>query len=91
MRSKLNIIGSSLLGLMLGLNGCTLATLHNAQELRDLSPEQINAIREANMDIYACFQIGGPPPVGNTTFIIMPKDTMFTRLAFLPNCQIDMR
>lgn len=86
------VIYAALIALVLSMTqGCMLMMAAKVRSIEDLSPEQITALREANMDIYGCFQVGGPPPIGNTTLIIMPKDTMFTRLAFLPNCQIDMR
>jgi len=42
-----------------------------------LTPEQIKAYQELNVDIVFCLNVGGPPPAGNTTFILLPKGTIF--------------
>lgn len=70
----------------LALPGCMLSTLGD----RDLSPAKIRALREADMNVYGCFQLGGPPPSGNTTWIVYPKDQPAPVL-FLPNCVVQMK
>ncbi len=40
---------------------------------KDLTPEQIKALNEVGSAVYGCFQIGGPPPAGNTVWIVVPK------------------
>lgn len=71
-------------------SGCIAAMAARSQELKDLSPEQITALKDANLDLYGCFQLGGPPPIGATTFIVMPKGHKVD-VSFLPNCMVQMR
>ena len=35
--------------------------------------EQVKALQDANMDVYLCFQLGGPPPIGGVTVIGVPR------------------
>ena len=63
------------LALLLSITGCTLAMLNQLDKGQAFTPEQIKAYKEQNMDVYGCFTIGGPPPAGMTTWIIVPKDS----------------
>ena len=64
-------------------SGCAI-TARNAAEL---SPEQIQELRDQGHEIIKCFQIGGPPPVGNTTIIIVPRRSI-AKFKFSANCGI---
>lgn len=47
--------------------------------------EQVKNLQETS-DFYACFQLGGPPPIGGTTVIAVPKGVR-PALAWGANCQ----
>lgn len=79
-------IAAFLLGLMLSVNGCATMLLQG-QGAANLTPEQIDAYSKIGQDVYWCFQIGGPPPVGNTTLLIMPK-TVKPKISYGSNCQL---
>ena len=85
------VIAAMLVFLCAATSGCVLAAIDKAKSIDDLSVPQIKALREANMDVYGCLTAGGPPAEGNLTIIIVPKDVSFSKFAFLPTCQIDMR
>jgi hypothetical protein len=56
------------------LFGCSGILLHHAIDKGDnLSPAQIREYSESGAQVYGCFTIGGPPPIGNTVWIIIPK------------------
>ena len=80
----------SILFSLLILSGCALTTLSTINKNGELSPEQIAAIREADLNMYGCLSVGGPPPIVNTTWIIFPKDQIAPVL-FLPNCAVQMK
>ena len=64
----------SLLACVLSLTGCTGMLIGNAlQQGQNLTPEQIKAYNDVGANVYGCFQIGGPPPAGNTQWIVIPK------------------
>lgn len=70
------------------LPGCALTLLKSAMDKNDnLSPEQIEAYNKVGLDVYACFEAGGPPPSGNLVFMLWPK-TKDPKVSFGPNCQI---
>ena len=52
-----------------------LALIHAIDNQSTLTPEQISAFREMNMDTWGCFTVNGPPPNGATTWIVLPKGT----------------
>lgn len=52
-----------------------------------MTPEQIAAYEKLNKDVYVCFTLGGPPPIGGTTWIVVPKDSK-PNLSFGSNCQL---
>ncbi len=78
--------GLSLLAPFL-LGGCLLAAFQNPDISKQLTPEQIAAYRDLNMDVAFCFSIGGPPPVGNSMIILLPKGTKPTPM-FGDGCHI---
>lgn len=59
--------------LSLGLPGCTLAMLHQIDRGQALTPEQIKAYEDAGFDVYGCFMLTGPPPLGSTSWLVVPK------------------
>ena len=63
--------------------GCAI-TARNAAEL---SPEQIQELRDQGHEIIKCFQICGPPPSGNTTIIVVPRRAI-AKFKFSANCAI---
>ena len=68
--------------------GCSGILLHHAIDKGQvLSQEQIQAYRDMNMDVYGCFQIGGPPPAGNTVWIVVPKESVVS-IRFGDNCHV---
>ena len=75
-------------GLMLLLcNSCGYNIITKALDNKDQLPssEQIKALREQNMDVYICFTLGGPPPIGNITIIAIPKGSK-PNFAYSSNC-----
>ena len=52
-----------------------------------MTSEQIAAHEKAGRDVYGCFTVGGPPPIGGTTWIVVPKGAKPT-LSFGANCQL---
>lgn len=74
--------------LLILLPGCAFTLLQNAlNKNENLSPEQIEAYNKIGLDVYACFEVGGPPPTGNMVFMLWPKLKAFDG-GFGPNCQI---
>ena len=77
------LLRTLLLLLALMTMGCAIT----AQNAASLTPEQIQALREQGHEIVKCVQIGGPPPSGNVTVLVIPKDSR-AHLKFAPNCSI---
>jgi len=71
---------------LLILSSCTITPL-TPKEAAQLTPEQIKAYKEMNMDVFECFNISGPPPNGGFSFIIVPKGSKID-FAFSPNCNL---
>jgi len=67
------------------MSGCT--AILTAREAREMTPEQIKAYREQQMDVYQCANLSGPPPTGGLTFMLVPKDSKLN-LAFGSNCSL---
>jgi hypothetical protein len=67
------------------LVGCV-AQLTGSQA-QHMTSEQIKEYKDNGFDVYSCFQIGGPPPAGATTFLIVPSGTKVD-FQFSPNCQL---
>ena len=53
---------------------------------REMSPEQIKAIRETGGDVITCTILGGPPPAGQTVFIVIPKGSR-GKISISPDCR----
>lgn len=68
-------------------SGCVLATLGAFQTNKEMTKEQIEAFRAANMDVFGCITVTGPPPTGGTTWIIVPKNSN-PDIGFLPGCAL---
>lgn len=66
-------------------SGCS--QILTAREAREMSPEQIKAYAEQQMDVYQCANISGPPPSGGMTFMVVPKHAKL-ELAFGNNCSL---
>ena len=82
-----HIILAAMLALLLALNGCAAQLIGNAiGQGQNLTPEQIKAYNEIGANVYGCFQIGGPPPAGNTQWVVVPKDGAAPK--FGDNCHI---
>lgn len=73
-----------ILGLL--LSGCTVL---GALRPSRLTPDQIKAYHDANVDIYTCFKVSGPPPSGGLTILTVPKGVP-TVVAFQGNCDLHM-
>lgn len=73
----------------LSLPGCSGFYLINSAlgKGENLTPDQIKAYQATGSDVYGCFQIGGPPPAGNTNWIIIPKNAP-KKPAFGDNCHV---
>lgn len=61
--------------------------LHQMDQGSALSPEQIRAYKDMEMDVYGCFKVGGPPPAGNTIWILVPKNSK-AAVKFGDDCHI---
>jgi len=66
-------VGFCLAFMLLGCSGISL--LHQVDNGSALSPEQVRAYREMNMDVYSCIALAGPPPNNVILTIIVPKET----------------
>lgn len=75
------------IALLCSVSGCAGVLLQGVDNKASLTPEQIDAYNRVGSAVYGCFQLGGPPPAGNTTWIVMPK-TATTNLTFMSNCMI---
>lgn len=84
-RSKLLPVACCLLPVF--LSGCAFNLLRRAMHPEDLTPAQIEAYNKVGLDIYMCFQVSGPPPVGSTAFFLWPKNKPLQQ-SFGANCQI---
>jgi hypothetical protein len=52
---------------------------------KDLTVEQIAAMKDYNGDAYVCGQAGGPPGNGFVVFILLPKGST-NKITFGPDC-----
>lgn len=72
-----NVVWATVLALFLamGFEGCTNSTLDRVRQadLVNLSPDQIQALDAAGQAVVACLQIGGPPPLGSGSILVVPK------------------
>jgi hypothetical protein len=57
------------------------------QAYKDLSPEQIKAVKESGATLTGCLSVGGPPVGGRTSLLVIPR-TAVARVRFTPDCQI---
>ena len=79
---------TALLVLALLFSGCGVIALDRAiGQGQNLTPEQIKAYRDANVDVYGCFQLAGPPPAGATIWLLLPKGAPVT-FKFGDNCHL---
>ena len=64
-----------LLAVVLSLNGCAAMLISSAMNKPNeaLPPETIKAYNDIGSKVFACFNLGGPPPVGTALFIIVPR------------------
>lgn len=70
------------------LPGCAAQLIGNAiGQGQNLTPEQIKAYNDIGSSVIGCFQIGGPPPVGNTQWIVIPKNFPMP-IKFGDNCHL---
>lgn len=53
------------------LTGCTAMMMGNPNA-QNLTPDQVKAYQDAGQDTYGCIKIGGPPPAGNTIWLVVP-------------------
>jgi hypothetical protein len=83
------LIFSLVLFLPLGLSSC-MTTLLTGQVAKEMTAEQIKAYKESGQDVYGCFQIGGPPPAGNTLWLVVPKGVVVNS-QFGDNCHLISR
>jgi hypothetical protein len=68
--------------------GCAAALIGKALDKdQTLTAEQIKAYNDVGSAVYGCFQIGGPPPAGNTVWIVAPKGVTMT-FKFGDNCHV---
>jgi hypothetical protein len=82
------LVPATILAAVLLAGGCTgILMADAARQGKDLTPEQIKAYNEIGSAVYGCFQIGGPPPAGNTVWIIVPKGTE-AKFHFADNCHL---
>jgi hypothetical protein len=70
------------------LSGCSSILMGSSiNHGANLTPEQIEAYGKVGSAVYTCFQIGGPPPAGNTMVILIPKDKTMAFI-FGDNCHL---
>lgn len=80
---------SALLVALLSLPGCAGIIMGSAAARGDvLSPEQIKAYDETGMNVYGCVSLGGPPPAGNSVWIVAPKTAVVPMPRFGDGCHI---
>ena len=80
---------ASLLSVLLSASGCTGMLIGNAlQQGQQLTAEQIKAYNDVGSNVYGCFQIGGPPPAGNTVWLVVPKNSTAPLPKFGDNCHV---
>lgn len=87
-RARIKIISSLIATLW--LSGCSGILLHHAMDPQSslLTPEQIDAYDKVGSDVYTCFQVGGPPPIGQVVLLTWPKTKPPPQIVFGANCQI---
>jgi hypothetical protein len=73
-----------LLGCLL-LSGC-MSLL--GKPYAEMTPEQIQALKDMGFDVYACFVIAGPPPSGKFVYVTTPHLDQKADIRFGENCQI---
>ena len=79
-----------LIAAAMGLFGCVLSSLTStvtADNIQQLSPEQIKALQAAGQDVYACIFVAGPPPAGRIQYIVIPHGAAFTA-RFANQCEV---
>lgn len=83
-----NLIVAAAIILITGLlPGCTSMLIGNAlSQGQNLTPEQIEQYQKTGSAVYGCFQVGGPPPVGNTQWVVLPHGSPAPK--FGDNCHI---
>lgn len=82
-------LSAILLAVMLSATGCTGMLIGNAlQQGQNLTPEQIKAYNDVGVNIYGCFQIGGPAPAGNTQWLFISKSSTAPLPKFGDGCHI---
>jgi len=70
--------------LLLFQSSCIMAALSRPD---NLTAEQIKAYNDVGYDVYGCFKISGPPPIGGLTILTLPKGKK-SNLSFSPNCEL---
>lgn len=70
--------------LVILFSGCS---LYFANQIKELSPEQIKALQELNMKVLVCANITAPPATGGITYLLLPNDATVD-VGFSPNCQL---
>lgn len=79
---------AGLLACWLSISGCAGGLLQVAMNKNEnLTVEQIEAYQKTGHKVFFCFQIGGPPPIGNTTILVVPQ-TVTPQFNFGSNCQL---
>jgi hypothetical protein len=58
-----------------------------ARDYKDLTPEQINALKDIGHEVFTCSMVGGPPLGGRTMIVILPKNSK-GKFKLLPDCQM---
>ena len=78
------ILVALFVGFLALTQGCALYMVTHPERF---TPEQIKAYQEVGQNVFWCFQIAGPPPVGGTTILVLPK-TVKPDFAFSGSCQL---
>lgn len=73
------------LACLLSLSSCILGPIAAS----NLSSDQMQALKEYNQDgdVYICGIVGGPPPAGAITFLVLPKGTD-AKITFNSDCHL---
>ena len=70
------VLWALMLAVILSLSSCALTGFGlTPSQVLSMTPEQIQALKDQNFKIWTCSRLGGPPPVGNSILIIVPKDS----------------
>lgn len=69
------------------LSGCV-SSLIGSNPYEKMTPEQIKAMQDMQIDVYACLTAAGPPPAGKFVYVLVPRLDKKPDIRFGENCSI---